>query len=64
MNVLVEGPDGPTTVAVGDYVCFKGDVESSGEIVEIRNGSLTVFESDCCGNERTHLVSASRCWVE
>ena len=61
------------TVKVGDYVCFKSDVEQCGKIVEIKRGfgdTLVLFkdghgfEGDYIGGENYTQVSARDCWIE
>jgi len=56
-------------VKVGDYVCFKSDVEQGGKIVEINGNDLTLhnptgFEGGYIGGS-THTVENARdCWLE
>ncbi len=69
-TVVVDGPDGPTTVTEGDYVCFKCDIEQSGQIVKIKNGTLVLttgdngFHGDYIGGNHYHEIATSDCWTE
>lgn len=63
-TAIVEGQ----TVKVGDWVCFKSDVEQSGKITMIRGKILTLenpngFEGDYIGGETTTAVMTSDCWL-
>lgn len=70
MNANVEGK----TVKVGDYVCFKSDVEQSGKIIRIEAGraygrtltleNLNGFHGDYIGGQTVTTVQAADCWVE
>ncbi len=60
-------------VKVGDYVCFKSDIEQCGKIVEIKKGfgdTLVLFrdnegfDGDYIGGENYTQVSARDCWIE
>jgi hypothetical protein len=62
------------TVRVGDYVCFKSDVEQCGRVVKIRQNSFGQpelvlereggFSGDYIGGQERTVQSASDCWVE
>mgnify|MGYP001828677393 CR=1 FL=1 len=61
--------NGTTTVAVGDYVGFKSDVEQYGEIVAINGDRLTLrskygFSGDYIGGQTETVEHASDCWAE
>jgi hypothetical protein len=69
MNAIVEGQ----TVKVGDWVCFKSDIEQSGQIVEIKSsymGKVLVLENkngfhgDYIGGDTITTEEASDCWLE
>jgi hypothetical protein len=69
MNAIVEGQ----TVKVGDWVCFKSDIEQSGQIVEIKSsymGRVLVLENkngfhgDYIGGDTITTEEASDCWLE
>lgn len=65
MDARVENFEGNlVAVRVGDYVSFKADVEACGRISAISGSTLSVVVEDDYGLERTHLVSASRAWIE
>lgn len=52
-------------VNLGEYVCFKNDVEMCGKLVSIDGPWLKIeVTNDTSGD--THIVSehVSRCWVE
>jgi hypothetical protein len=60
-------------VKIGDYVCFKSDVEQSGKIVDIKKTysgvSLTLesqygFSGDYIGGDTITTELARDCWVE
>lgn len=62
------------TVRVGDYVCFKSDVEQTGKIVQIRTSSfgkpelilenVNGFRGDYIGGQTRTVERAVDCWVE
>jgi hypothetical protein len=61
------------TVKLGDYVCFKADVEQSGKIVDIKQSymgaSLTLeseygFHGDYIGGQTITTELARDCWLE
>jgi hypothetical protein len=61
------------TVTIGDYVCFKCDVEQSGRIVDIKQTysgtSLTLentngFHGDYIGGQDITTELARDCWIE
>ena len=58
------------TVKVGDSVCFKSDVEQSGQIVEIKGNMLTLFKDDWgfsgdyIGGQNYTTELARDCWLE
>jgi hypothetical protein len=59
----------PTEVKVGDYVCFKSDVEQSGRITRIDGNNLELsndngFSGGYIGGRRTTWEHASDCWLE
>ena len=67
-TALVDGQ----TVTIGDWVCFKCDIEQSGQIVEIKQsytGKALVlqnnngFHGDYIGGETVHTESAVDCWL-
>lgn len=60
---------GTTTVSIGDYVCFKSDVEQAGRITAINGDRLTLeseygFSGGYIGGETQTVERASDCWVE
>jgi hypothetical protein len=68
-TAVVEGK----VVKVGDYVCFKCDVEQCGKLVQVLNfGRVLVLESgrdegfsgDYIGGQARTQVAATDCWVE
>ena len=67
-TALVEGQ----TVTIGDRVCFKCDIEQSGEVIEIKQsytGKALVLENkhgfsgDYIGGETLHTELARDCWL-
>lgn len=62
------------TVKIGDWVCFKSDVEQCGQVVKIRQdsfGKLELvleredgFSGDYIGGQDRTVQRASDCWVE
>lgn len=62
------------TVKVGDWVCFKSDIEQCGKIVKIRTDSFgkaelvlereSGFDGDYIGGETRTVERAADCWVE
>lgn len=65
MAAYVEGKE----VKVGDWVCFKSDIEQSGKIVEIRGNMLYLenengFSGDYIGGETFTTELASDCWID
>lgn len=57
------------TVKIGDYVCFKSDVEQSGKVAAINGDRLTLtseygFHGDYIGGSEQTVERASDCWVE
>lgn len=66
----VDGHD----VKVGDWVCFKSDVEQSGKIVQIRTNSFgkaelilenaNGFSGGYIGGNTRTVERAQDCWVE
>ena len=65
----VEGQD----VKIGDWVCFKSDIEQSGKIVAVKQTyagtSLTLenlsgFSGDYIGGETITTELARDCWLE
>ena len=60
-------------VQIGDWVCFKSDIEQSGQVVEIKKSymgpSLTLenkrgFDGEYIGGWYITTVLASECWIE
>ena len=61
-------------VQVGDWVCFKSDIEQSGKIVQIRTSSFGKpelilenargFQGDYIGGQTRTVERAVDCWVE
>ena len=60
------------TVTIGDWVCFKCDIEQSGIIIDIKQtymGTSLVLENkngfhgDYIGGETVHTESAVDCWL-
>ena len=61
-------------VSIGDYVCFKSDVEQCGQIVKIRKNlfgrtefvleNLRGFQGDYIGGQTQTVQRAEDCWVE
>ena len=67
--VTVEG----VTVNIGDWVCFKSDIEQSGKIVAIKTSymgaSLTLenlqgFSGDYIGGDTITTELARDCWID
>jgi hypothetical protein len=65
----VDGQD----VKIGDWVCFKSDIEQSGKIVAVKQtyagASLTLenlsgFSGDYIGGETITTELARDCWLE
>jgi hypothetical protein len=61
------------TVNIGDWVCFKSDIEQSGKIVEIKKtyyGTSLVLENtsgfsgDYIGVETITTQTARDCWID
>ena len=61
------------TVNIGDWVCFKSDIEQSGKIVEIKKtyaGTSFVLENtsgfsgDYIGGETITTELARDCWID
>lgn len=55
-------------VKVGDWVCFKCDIEQSGKIVAIRGNQLVLeneagFEGEYIGGNTRHSEMACDCWI-
>ena len=66
---MVEGQ----TVNIGDWVCFKSDIEQSGKIVAIKQTyagtSLTLentsgFSGDYIGGDTITTELARDCWID
>jgi hypothetical protein len=57
-------------VQVGDWVCFKSDIEQSGLISAILSGNRLVlsnprgFQGDYIGGLETTIERAEDCWIE
>ena len=56
-------------VNVGDYVCFKSDVEQCGQITKIIGNTLVLqrdsgFEGDYIGGAETTVELAVDCWLD
>ena len=57
-------------VQVGDWVCFKSDVEQSGKITAVLSeGRLVLtnpngFQGDYIGGSETTIQRAVDCWIE
>ena len=57
-------------VKVGQYVCFKSDVEQVGQITKINGNMLTLFSDDegfsgdYIGGSNYTTELASDCWIE
>ena len=57
-------------VQVGDWVCFKSDIEQSGRIEAVLSGGRLVltnpngFQGDYIGGLETTLQRAEDCWIE
>jgi len=62
--------DDDVVVNVGDYVCFKCDVEQSGQVTDITGEMLTLksgadgFAGGYIGGSYVTTERASDCWVE
>jgi hypothetical protein len=61
------------TVKIGDWVCFKADIEQSGKIVDIKKSymghslvleNLNGFHGDYIGGQTITTELASDCWIE
>ena len=68
-EAVVEG----TTVRVGDYVCFKCDIEQTGRIAGISNGvsgivlileNINGFQGDYIGGDTMTKQMARDCWID
>lgn len=68
-TALVDGQE----VKLGDWVCFKSDIEQSGKIVEIKQSytgkalvleNLNGFHGDYIGGETITTELARDCWVD
>lgn len=56
-------------VEVGDWVCFKCDIEQGGRITRIVGNRLTLenengFDGEYIGGEYTTVVDARDCWIQ
>ena len=57
-------------VQVGDWVCFKSDIEQSGQIEAVLSGGRLVltnpngFQGDYIGGLHSTIQRACDCWVE
>ena len=56
-------------VKIGDYICFKSDVEQSGKVKSINGNEIIVtskygFHGDYIGGSTRTVVYAEDCWVE
>lgn len=61
--------EGGEQVGIGEWVCFKSDVEQSGQIVKIEGTTLVLenlngFDGDYIGSETQTRMPAKSCWVE
>jgi hypothetical protein len=61
------------TIKIGDWVCFKSDIEQSGQVVAIKSSymghSLTLenkngFSGDYIGGDTITTELARDCWIE
>ena len=61
------------TITLGDWVCFKSDIEQSGKVVDIKQTyfgtSLTLenecgFSGDYIGGDTITTQTARDCWIE
>jgi hypothetical protein len=53
------------TVAIGDFIGFKNDIEQSGRLVDIRGTYLVLSVYDSMTGDRHQVTQpASRCWKE
>ena len=61
------------TVAIGDWVSFKADIEQSGQIIDIKSTYMgqalvlenkTGFHGDYIGGDTITTQEASDCWLE
>ena len=53
------------TVAIGDFIGFKNDIEQSGRLVDIRGTDLVLSVYDSVTGDRHQVTQpASRCWKE
>jgi hypothetical protein len=61
-------------IGIGDWVCFKSDVEQSGQVVKIQQGifgrtrlvleNLNGFQGGYIGGQTQTIEDASDCWLE
>jgi hypothetical protein len=56
-------------VNVGDWVCFKSDVEQCGQITKIIGNTLVLqrdsgFEGEYIGGQTITQVFTADCWIE
>ncbi len=57
-------------VQVGDWVCFKSDIEQSGRIEAVLSGNRLVltnpsgFQGDYIGGLESTVQRAQDCWIE
>lgn len=65
-KVAVEGGE----VGVGDYVCFKWDIEQCAKVISISGWGITVeagsegFDGDYAGSATHKTLDPDECWVE
>ena len=52
------------TVEVGDYVCFKYDIEQCSEIFSIRGNELEIDVTEGGYQHGRMFVRAADCWIE
>ena len=61
------------TVKIGDWVCFKADIEQSGQILEIKSSYMgpalvlenkSGFSGDYIGGDTITTELARDCWLE
>ncbi|CAB4121964.1 hypothetical protein UFOVP26_52 [uncultured Caudovirales phage] len=56
-------------VKVGEYVCFKADIEQGAVIERISGNRLTLkapingFEGEYIGGDSHYIVDANECWL-
>lgn len=57
--------NGQQTIAIGESICFKDDIEQSGRLTGISGNNVIITTIDDVTGEKYELtMQASRCWKE